>query len=311
MKTLTLAEIEQLSARELIEGLESGKFSLLKSLGATRLRLAMKPIGWACRFVLWLVLLGGGNKTQKDWRQKRAKAARIVKFFFPDSFEGEVADAQALVVGFNHPTLHEILSLVAWSLERFPDRHNNFPTNLPWYESICTCAGTLRKISIHITPLITPSTLGKLKIVCADNPAAINVIEGIQKSFTNRYAELAVEFARAGHNTFAAPSTTRQATIFASQADFAGTPGEKRPPRAMTFLLYYLKRSSASLTFLPVLVLPPAKYSTRLNVFRRYHLVVKTGFPMSEAWACRKDFDHAFLLRLAESAPPELIYPKP
>jgi len=282
---------------------------------------AMKYIvGPICRFILWCILLGDkGPKDEKYWRKKRAKVVRVVRCFFPDYVLGTIPDVdnQGLILGFNHPTLHEILSLIAWSLDQFPERRNNFPTNLPWYESICTCAPVLKKLGVCITPLITRSTFNKLEKIHQGDEKTIGVIAKVREILLNYYFSVAIDFERAGDNTFAAPASSRQVTIFPSIADFHKDPGAVRLPPVMSGLMFRIARASRDrkpeVIFLPITVILPRfriKWLKGLKPFRRYCLIIGKGFSMEEARELGRGIDYAFLERLTENAPEELWYPK-
>jgi len=347
IKAFPLDAISTLSSAELIGKLERGEMSLLKSFRVDRghflRRAAAGPrsawreirglftwylslymmkwiVGPACRFMLWCILLGDrGVEGAEYWRRKRAKAVRVVRFFFPDNVTGDTSSItdQGLIVGFNHPTLHEILSLIAWSLERFPDRRNNFPVNLPWYESICTVAPAMGKLGVCITPLITPSTFGKLEKIHRGDEAMVGAITEVRDIFVNFYFSTAIDFERAGDNTFAAPSSGRQVTIFPGAAAFNRDPEAMRLLPAMSGLMLWIARANRDrkpeVIFLPVTVIPPRvriRSLRGLKPFRKYQLAVGRGFTMEEARALGRGIDYAFLQRLTENAPEELWFPK-
>jgi len=243
IKTLSLDEIIEMTPAELIAGLERGALSLYKLFRADRARLiqrviedprtaprrivsyivwtlghaAMKyVVGPLCRFILWCVFLGDkGSGDEAYWRMKRAKLVRVVRFLFPDQVRGEPPaqtpaqtsgeDGRGLIVGFNHPTLHEVFGLISWSLNRFPDRINNFPTNLPWYESICTCAPLMKKVGVHITPLITQSSFKKLERIHWGDEKMIGYIQKVREMLLIHYFNIAISYERSGDNTFSAP----------------------------------------------------------------------------------------------------------
>jgi len=344
MKAFPLDEIGAMRSNELVAKLESGEMSLLKTFRVNKKRFlkrfierpswsqiavflswisgvfAMKYIvGPVCRLVLWYVLLGGrGPKDAEYWRKKRAKTVRAIRRFFPDNVSGTVpGTARGLIVGFNHPTLHEILSLIAWSLERYPDRRNNYPTNLPWYESICTVAPDIRKLGVWITPLITQSTFSKLEKVHKGDEKTIDVLAQARDILLNHYFKAAVEFELTGDNTFSAPSAGRQVTIYPGEAAFQQDPGAAKLLPAMSGLMFRIARANRErkpdAIFLPVTVIPPKYRIRRLKgrkLCRRYNMIVGRGIPMEEARVLGRGIDYAFLQRLSENAPEEMWYPR-
>ena len=285
-------------------------------------------VGPACRFTLWCILLGNksnaptGDKCNPHdayWQQKRTKTVRTVRRLFPDKVVNAAApieDGKGLIVGFNHPSLHEVLSLIVWSLEQFPDRRNNFPTNLPWYESLCRRANDLRNIGVCITPLITQSTFNKLVRIHEGNEKARDAISKVSEALLSHYFSVAIDFERTGDNTFSAPSAGRLTTIFPDSATFYGQPGAVKLLPAMSSLMFRIERANrakrANVVFLPVTIVPPgfrAKWVNGLKLFRRYTIIVGEGFSMEEARELGRGIDHAFLKRLTENAPVEMWYP--
>ena len=326
MRALTLEELKDISAPELIAGLENGEISLIKSFSSSPLQnmrgrfmdlfawslglLAMKLlVGPACRFVLWCILQGGsGPQDEEYWRKKKEKAVRVGRLFFPDEMQGEVEDVanKALIVGFNHPTLHEVMGLIGWSLKNFPTRRNNFPTNLPWYESVCQMSPQLRNLGIYITPLITQNTFNKLEKIHSGNEEMLDTIKHVSKLLLNNYFDLAIDFERSGDNIFAAPSAARQRSIF--------PPNDARPLPVMSGLLYKIARANRDrkpdLIFLPITVIPLARLGALrgLRILRRYKFIIGRGFTLEQARKLGRSFDTAFLKRIAENAPKELWY---
>ena len=329
---------------ELIAGLENGDMSLIKSFRAHFIRGAFagpRPslnrvtglviwslgfmamtyiVGPVCRLVLRLALIGDKNLDGAAyWVKKRAKIVRVLRFIFPDRTRGAApeADKKGLIVGFNHPSLHEVFGLVAWSLDTYPGKRNNFPTNLPWYESICTCAPLLNKLGIYITPMITKSTFNRLDRIHRGDDEAVGVISQVRENLLNYYFSVAVEFERTGDNTFAAPSTTRQPTVYPRAAEAGGDNNQTRLLPVMSSLMYRIARANKDrapdAVFIPITVIPPKIRVKRLRgikVFRRYDLIINDGFSMEEAKRLGRGIDRAFLDKLAESAPDELKYEK-
>jgi len=345
MNAFPLEAIKNMEPNALVLKVETGEISLLKSFGVnyrvylSKIITGPRPsfshiskiikwemglfimnfiVGPICRFVLWCILLGGkGPKDAAYWQKKRAKAVKLGKVLFPDYIEGESAKSdKGLIIGFNHPSLHEILSLIVWSLSLFPDRRNNFPTNLPWYESICSLVPKARKIGIYVTPLITQNTFKKLEAIHAGNDEVIETITKVSRILLNHYFDVAVDFGNTGDNTFTAPSAARQKTIFPSLGAFNKNFEEARLLPAMSGLILKIVRANrgkkVDLYFLPVTIVPPPaliKKANGLELFRRYKLVTGMGFTLDEAKKLGRDFDYEFLRRIADNAPASLWYP--
>jgi hypothetical protein len=308
-------DLTLLKASDLISRLESGNLSLLKVFKANRLRTKMKPVGLICRFILWLIFLGyTGNDTPARNLRRRKFTYRILHFFFPDKYLGKMPNITGgAVIGFNHPTLHEILSLIAWALYHFPEKDNYFPVNLPWYEVLASRAHKLRMLGICITPLITAATQNKIHKACKNDADTMAIVGKIRQKFLNHYAAMASEFSSKQNNTFAAPSATRQATIFPSFASFVQDPDGDKLPVAMSYLALAIARKDkdSSVVFLPLTIIPPRRHTRGLNLFRRYLIKIGSPTPMQVAHEHikEKDFEHYFLMQLTKEAPESLWYP--
>ena len=317
-----------LDTKELIAKLETGQFSLLQTFGAGSLLTEMKTVGRLCRiaidviFVLHRVIFPIYTLTRIVCRRqsssstvmRRKLASWLVRRFFPDRYIGEIPQPTegVMVVGFNHPTLHEILSLIAWALKNFPERENCFPVNLPWYECLARRANQLSTLGIHITPIITESTYEKIKNICKDQ-ASMDIVSTIRQNFFRHYGSLAGDFARDNNNVFAAPSATRQSTIFPSREAYENCPIKTPIPSTMTVLALSIKRKNKSKTgiFLPVTIIPSPRHNLGLNLFRVYEIRTGTPIPMStvNVLAKNKTLEDFFLHKLTEQAPKELWYP--
>ncbi|MCL2665658.1 MAG: hypothetical protein FWE82_08595 [Defluviitaleaceae bacterium] len=337
---MKLENICAANADDLILMLERGEFSLLKSMrkkifcgsritfdqfaGIVSWQMGLLVmnviVGPACRFVLFCILLGGGKiKNDEYWQKKRAKAVKVIAFFFPDKTVGEpdgFGDA-SMIVGFNHPTLHEAVGIIGWSLKKFPGRRNIFPANTPWYESVCIRSDTLKKMGICLTPLITPNTFKKLNRMHANDNEMTEIIKSVSDKLLNRYFSEAIVCIGDGGNVFAAPSSTRQPCVFPKPERFhTGADAVKLPPVMSSLMLRTnraFKNKPAKLVFLPVTIIPPGFRMKRFNglkLFRRYKMVVGKEIFADEAIKAGRSLDREFLLRIAENAPPDMRYPK-
>ncbi|MCL1986607.1 MAG: hypothetical protein FWG64_01355 [Firmicutes bacterium] len=337
-----MEEILATPPNKLVEKLENGELSILQMFGVSYFgaikRLLKNPtkaeklrfsavsswklqlfvmnwlVGPMCRFLLWCILVGDNKKSENYWQKKRQKAVKLGHILFPDKIQGTITatESQGLIVGFNHPTLHEILSLITWSLENFPNKRNNFPTNLPWYESVCTCADSLRNLGICIAPLITQGTFAKLEKIHEGDSETIKAMAKISNILLNNYLTIATEFDICGDNTFSAPSGTRQATIFANKAAFDNDNIKLLPVMSSLALKIARANKTSTSIFLPITVIPPKfwlKNMRGLRLLNSYQLVIGKGFSVDEVKTLGRKIDYAFLQRIAENAPKRLIYP--
>ena len=329
-KAFPLDTVRNMDFVELVANLESGEMSLLKTLGADHLLQEMKLVGILCRIAIrlifllhwlvfiphWIFCLLRTRQIPKNIIMRRKVAKWFIRRFFPDKYVGKIAKTpDPIIVGFSHPTLHEILSLIAWALYQFPEKENCFPVNLPWYECLAPRTNQLRLLGIHITPLITRSTLAKIRLSCNDDEKIMDTADQVRQTFTDHYRIMASKFAAEGNNTISAPSSTRQATIFPSYNTFINDPAANPLLPAMRFLAVSIRhrdRNSAAI-FLPVTIVPPPNHGSGLNLFRRYRIIIGEPIPMSIAYqlSTRKAFDHYFLMQLTKHAPKELWYPQP
>jgi hypothetical protein len=139
-------------------------------------------------------------------------------------------------------------------------------------------------------------------------------VKAIRQKFLTHYGNVASEFAIRGNNTFSAPSSTRQATIFPSYATFIQDPAADPLPPAMRAIALNIKRKDKSSTgfFLPVTIVPPEGCSPRLNLFKRYQIIIGEPIPMALAHELTrtKELDHYFLMQLTKQAPKKLWFPE-
>ena len=261
-----------MSAEKLIEGLETRKLSILKCAGGRKQRIEMFGVGLLCRFVLAMarVFSGGGNKA-KDIMKMRKKLADFLKWAAPYKIEGKPdRKAKCLVMGFNHPSLGEVIRFVHVHLRRFPDRYSLFPVNLPWYEALAPKSDILFQMGIVLVPILTPSTMKKLKERLSKSD--IDALTGIKDRFNNHYMSTIKKMALEDRCViWVAPSATRQATLFndANEKNDISRIGTQ----TMTLLALTLKRAKVSdCEFVPVGVAPSKKCGRGLNLRKEYRL---------------------------------------
>ena len=150
-------ELAAMSRAELLEQINDGNVSLLKSIGAGELYDEMARPGAFCRVLVKYIC---GNKEREEIRKR---AVRVLSFFAPSNLlRAYYRNSGCVVIGFNHPSLGEIFRLLYRGLRAFPDREFLFPVNIPWYETITPAIPYLKKAGITVTPIITPKTESKL-----------------------------------------------------------------------------------------------------------------------------------------------------
>ncbi|MBO4855415.1 hypothetical protein J5500_03370 [Candidatus Saccharibacteria bacterium] len=311
--SLSLNEIRDSSTKELIAGLRERRFSLLKSLGFKKLRAGMIMTGFVCRMIVFLTGLrkavrraGSSGLRYSDPARKRIRKLlqivtpvdRIGAFPHPD---------EGMVVGFNHPSLGEILRFIYICIVEYRHRRNLFPVNLPWYEALMPIADELEAIGIYITPILTPST--RAKMAKEADEETMKVIDELARGFNVRYLDDCVEFIRSEDNIWIAPSATRQATVFKTVGMMDGS--EAIAPQTMTLVATGLVRGKVeNCTFLSVCVIPPHKFKRGLNLFREYRIGVGKTMTMQDAREnvrkrCEKNtgrmFEYMYLMNISEA----------
>jgi len=308
-KTFTKKQLEKLSAAEIIDKIIYENYSLLTTLGAEKMRKEMVPVGKICHLAISAFLKNGPEKAPKNIVRilRKVSPAKYSKDLFPtDSKKG-------IVIGFNHPSLGEIPSIVLAKTDLLGNRPMLFPVNLPWYESIARDFDRLKSMGIIITPTITPSTWKKMGLKEGDK--LFEVATRLKKDFRNIYTELSQSVVKDGGIIFVAPSATRQATVFKNKDVY-----DKKEDIIPTMSVLALKLYSdpkMDCSFLPISVLPPKDYKRGLNLFKSYTLKSSEEFTAAEIHKKyykekspkRLDnFDYDFHARIASKLPKSFWY---
>lgn len=282
----SLSEIRDSSTKDLIAGLRERRFSLLKSLGFRKLRAEMIITGFVCRLIVFFTGLRGavrragpGGMRYNDPARKHV--AKLLQIVAPVDRYGVFPHPNCgMVIGFNHPSLGEILRFIYICIVDYKYQHNLFPVNLPWYEALMPIVNELEAIGIFITPIITPSTRSKMARTA--DKETLEVIDGLAKGFNMRYLETCVEFIKDCNNIWIAPSATRQASVFKTMEMFNGSDPIK--PQTMTLVATSLVRAKVEeCTFLATCVIPPNHFGRGLNLFREYKIGVGSTLTMQDA----------------------------
>jgi hypothetical protein len=304
------------NAGEIKDLLATGDYSILKSLGANRMRLEMRPVGWGCRLIVWLIYMGAAGMAGLKLR-----TARLVKFFFPtvvkeNNYRPKNSDA-AMVVYFNHQSLFEVLAAIEYCLRYFPNKNCIFPVNLPWYEALCPVVRQLEGLGICITPMITPKTYLRLSKVAAKNDAdSKTIIDRLKGLFEDEYWRLMCEFIRRGDVVAVAPSATRTDYIFPSEAAYLGTDAVamKSMPKTMSAILLMLKRAKmeqVQVDFVPFVATRNKRAGRGLNVWRRHDVYIGAADTLEEMQEKRRErtLDFWCYRRLAGYVPQHVWHP--
>jgi hypothetical protein len=283
VKTIPRQQLYQMSAEQITADLRDGKFSLLESLGCHDLREEMVKAGKSCRKVLWLAEKRAGNSQDAHYSQRLRRAiGSILKKGAPYTIRGTFPHTRCgIVMGFNHPTLGEIIRMVAVCVNEYPRRRYLYPVNIAWYESIATVARRMERFGLYIVPMITPATRAKMdeRISEADK----EFVNRIAKGFNTQYTYSAVDFIKSGDLVLLAPSATRQSHVFRNYACYQGV--EEIQPQTMTYIAMALeKHVDSNYYFLPVAIIPPKTNSRGLNLLKNYTI-------SPTLWLGRKNVD--------------------
>ena len=314
-KKFDLIKLEKMSTKEVIDKIQHDGYSLLETLGASKLRREMVPVGKVCNAAVNYVLGATlkGESEEEYSRRARAKLVKQLRKLTPGTYEGFPQDSEnGLVVGFNHPSLGEIARILMMKMDVMGDKPMLFPVNLPWYEAMANDYDRIRQLGIIITPTITPSTWAKMKLV--EGTPEYEAGLRLKREFRDLYTKLSHETLKDGGVIFVAPSATRQATVFRSKAVY----DKKEPiiPTMSVLAIDVYQDPKMKCDFLPMAILPPEGYKKGLNFFKTYKLIPSEVFTAAEIRKkyLKKDvkklpeFDWDFHKRIADKLPKKILY---
>ncbi len=273
INTVTIGELEQKSSRQITEDLRRGDYSLLKSIGCDKLRKEMKKIGIACRTILRLAEIRARRAKKQDYGDAlRRSIGEILKNGAPFEVIGKLYwPTKGVVFAFNHPTLGEIIRLIAVCALYYPGRRYLFPVNIAWYEQLAPVAHRMEAFGLYIVPTITPATREKIVNATNNNTRVLELVDKIANGFNADYLASAAEFVNKNDIVLVAPSATRQATIFKTKGEYLGE--QEIEPKTMTYIALGMRRHHTShYVFVPITIIPPEKANRRLNLHKEYKI---------------------------------------
>ena len=315
-KVFSTEELEKYPAATIIDMLQHHNYSLLKSLGADKLRREMVPVGKICNSAINYIFDTTGPKNDEVAHTKNArkKLVKLLSKIAPGAYNDIPHENQnGLVVGFNHPSLGEIPRILAMKIDKMGDKPMYFPVNLPWYEALAPNYDKIKKLGIIITPTITPSTWAKLKL--DEGSDLYRIANQIKHDFRNVYTDLSRQAMRDGGVIFVAPAATRQATVFKSKSAFDGE-DSIIPTMSMLAVKLY-SEPDIKCDFLPLAVLPPKNFKKGLNLGKRYTLIpgrimhadeIRRKYFKASSPKRLDGFDLEFHKRIAEKLPEEFWF---
>ena len=315
-KVFSNKQLENLSAAELNDKIKYENYSLLKTLGAEKLRREMIPVGKACHLAInyFINSTGPKNNPEEHSKNARKKLVKVLSKITPGDYKNFPKDnADGLVIGFNHPSLGEIARILTMKVDLMGDKPMLFPVNLPWYEALAPDFDKIKMLGIIITPTITPSTWKKMEL--KEGTKIYDLASRIKRDFREMYTDSSRQIVKDGGVIFVAPSATRQTTVFKNKAVF----DQEEPiiPTMSVLALRLYRDPEMRCDFLPMAVLPPEGYKKGLNFRKKYRLI--PGEKMS-ADEIRKTyfkeknperlegFDYEFHKRIAAKLPKKFWY---
>ena len=276
-KIISVNEISQKSPTEIKEDLSNARYSLLKSLGCGKMIRGFFWVRWACLFFM--------NMAARRARKKKITLKQaFVEIFYrgaPSDIYPKHASAEprmpfpqidtGLVIGFNHPSLGEIIRLMGLCMDSYPGKKYLFPVNIVWYEALVPVIDRLAEIDFYITPIITPSAKEKM-LKCAKTDVQRAEIERLSAGFSTVYINECAAFIDNQDIALVAPSARRKYLVFDNILQRKGE--EPIEPQTMTLLAISLLRKKLNFAVLPVAVIPPITAGRGLNLLRTYKIIV-------------------------------------
>ncbi|MBR1801853.1 hypothetical protein IJ768_01330 [Candidatus Saccharibacteria bacterium] len=310
MKKVQVETIQEKTAADLIDDLNHCRYSILDSIGCRKLRLEMFLPGLVSAIIVRYLVWKAKRKSGNNWTATvRGYLIKLFKRGAPYRVEPNdkvPINTGGIVIGFNHPSLGEILRLIALVSKHYPYNSYLFPVNLPWYEALCPVVDKMEEAGFKLTPIVTPSTRKKILKVAGTEMAKI--ADDINVGFNHAYLGLAKEFINNGDIVIVAPSATRQEKVFRTDAELAKK--EKIEPGTMSLLATNLSRGvdKEGVRIIPIAVNPPAGAGRGLNLRSFYRFGIAEPFTLGEAVELTKErygdfrgrlFDYEFLARIA------------
>lgn len=306
-------ELQALSMHSIVQGLENGK-SLLLSLGATKMYQDGNLLRRLCRLVIFWAFQDSRSRDYRAINRYEAEAARkrllrLLKLIAPVKVVNQAPHPpSAVVIGFNHPSLGEILRFLRMMLDDYYGRQCYFPVTIKFYEVLAPIAVPLRAVGIHLYPIITPAAQAEISAELTDLEGQKQLHRLMEKLNTG-YIKFCKTCMDQCGVLMIAPTATRCPTVFHSYAESIGL--EKVRPGTLTILAVKLGAKEPIL-YQPVAVLPPND-QRGLNLFQSYQLTF-----LEQTWAAKNAYDQSkrgteferfFLTEIARALPKSMHYP--
>ena len=281
-KKISIEEISKKGPSQIIDDISNTRYSLLRSLGCWQLNIIFFWVRIACRFFLDIAEIRAKSKRYHGLKHTIALRnslgtifARGAPFLIdnPDAFpilekreEREYLDC-GLVIGFNHPSLGEVIRLMAICMINYDTKRYLFPVNIVWFEALAPVIDRLSAYGFTLMPVITPSAKETIERHCRYKEA-LGIIDTLASGFSRAYIDRSAEFIRDKQIVLVAPSARRKLHIFSAKSLRDGN--QPIEPQTMTLLARSLGVKRINYAVLPLAVIPPRSCSRGLNLLKCY-----------------------------------------
>lgn len=237
----------------------------------------------------------------------REKTKKLAPYFV----DGKLPTGDGgLVIGFNHPSLGEIVRIVIMLTEKLSaDKEIVFPVKLTYYEILEPFKVQLgRMFGVQLMPIITPKLYTDMIEL---RPEYTREILAAEKKLQSEYLNKVYYVLRRGGAIIVAPAARRHDHIFTCGEQLADC--EPITPQTMSLLEMAIhKEQIQDVSFVPMLVIPPEDGNDWLNPHLCYGFVFGEPFTEEEAYnlaktKCKRckgrEFERIFLTRIANLTP--------
>ena len=275
-KQISVEELSQKNSRQIIDDISHAHYSLLRSLGCGKMIRGFAWVRWMCLFFINMARrrarrkfmcidpeLANKHELSKIFERGAPSYVWTLHYDFPQTDCG-------IVIGFNHPSLGEIIRLIGICMRVYPNRRYLFPVNIVWYEALSPVMERLNALELYLTPIITPSAKERM-LACAKTAEQKAEIERLSSGFSTVYLNTCCDFVAKKQIALVAPSAKRQATVFRNISTEHGY--EAIEPQTMTILAMSLIRKKLDFAFLPIAVIPPPDSGKGLNLLKLYRIL--------------------------------------
>lgn len=259
--------------------MSQAQFSLLRSFGCGFLNVMYVWVRLACLFFIRIAEKRADRiLNKKPGMERRAALKQALGNIFKRGAPSTITDKPSFpkpesgfVIGFNHPSLGEIIRLMGICMLTYPDNDYLFPVNVVWYEALAPIIPRLSNFGFTLMPVITPSARQTL-LKHSKKIAARVQVNRLARGFANTYMDRSAEFVNDGQIVLVAPSATRKAHLYPNEKVAKGqAPIE---PQTMTLLaMRLIKEKVEHFAFIPVAVVAPEGASRGLNLLDNYTII--------------------------------------